>query len=56
MLECVSVLPITSLFSTIHIVKVFDYRCEFMKFSVHERGIAMGDCSRSSAVDFQIKK
>jgi hypothetical protein len=23
---------------------------------VHKRGMAMGDCSRSSAVDFQIKK
>jgi hypothetical protein len=32
MLEYVSVLPITPLFSTKHIVKVFDYRCELMKF------------------------
>jgi hypothetical protein len=32
MLEYFSVLPITPLFSTKHIVKVFDYRCELMKF------------------------
>jgi hypothetical protein len=56
MLEYVSVLPITPLASTKDIVKVFDYRCKLMNSSVHERGIAIGDCSHSQAFDFQIKE